>query len=240
MQVKNIPYKKERPKRHLYELNNPKKKEKPTLEGKIALRAAISLESLQNEYIDIHNQMTSQIYQYLEEINIANNSLVDLALEKIFLQKLINTLVEYLSQVRKRVINEMKEIVKIFNEKLELIENQEAILKEKEKLNVLLKRSVVEVNQKYNSPSSIDSTSTNPKNVLMQNTNLNYPISNLNNNPINCFETVSEKFTGYDFDLNEFITHNNSYPNQTDERNTCASSQISESLWSDFFIKTDY
>ncbi|KAH9386409.1 uncharacterized protein NEMAJ01_1305 [Nematocida major] len=218
--------------------SNLRKKEKPTLEGKLALRTAISLESLQNGYIEIHNQIIAQIYAYSNELNTVDSSLVDLAIEKIFLQRLIGTLSEYLSRVRKRVLSEMKEIVNIFNKKLELMDSQDMACVEKNSLNSLLKRPISNISPEENEKTAktIDFSS---KNASIDSSHDNIKVAEsevgLSNAGDSNFSIDFHKFSGYDFDLNEFIT--NSHQESRDDRADLIDSQICENLWSDFLSK---
>lgn len=215
--------------RSLYTKKNITRKEKPTLEGKLALKTAISLESLQNGYIDIHNQIFAQIYEYFEEINAKSTSLMDISLEKIFLQKVIDDLTSYLNEVRKRILSEMNEIIKIFNSKLALIDDQEKIYKEKKDLNSILKKEVIPLEKEYDLKSI---------NVLpIQNSNINESVEYLNNSKKNNeFDFSSPKeFNGYDFDINDFINSNQSIIKE--EKPYIQNNKISTDLWDEFLSR---
>lgn len=161
-------------KRYLFSKRSVKGKKKLTIEGKLAFKTARSLETLQYGYLELHNDVIKQIYSYIKELeNIEKNLIVGIPLDRIFLEKTIKYLTNYLEKIRKEIITNMLDLVKIFNKKISKLDSIN-IEKERKRLNLIVRKAELEfdgynyINTKDNNinVSSSSSTSTSVQDVL--------------------------------------------------------------------------
>ncbi|EHY65294.1 hypothetical protein NERG_01740 [Nematocida ausubeli] len=209
-----------------------KSKEYSSIEGKLALRTAVSLESLQNIYIDVHNQVISQIYEYMNELNSAENSLIDITMEKAFLQITINELTDYLRKIRKRILNEMSELIKIFNEKLGSIYKSKESQKNRKDMAELVKKPVFIVKDKSKSMPTMDCELFNSTRDLPKSENNLFITTKTNPISTKITKSLINKFNDYDFEISDFLSNSQSTPSK--EKFISTNEHLIEDIWCDF------